>query len=301
MKKIVSILLLLTFVTTTVFALEAQRSKGAITKIPFPLINIATNTSYKSGATGFLIQASGWNDTAVPPNFTNIADQALTEFNATGVYYANLSAAEMNNDYVVLVANATTTQVQTILINTKPIRIAENTTTNLSAETVILNNANSNLTAAWANLTVANNTAKLINILLNATNTVLNNTNVNVSVVNTNTSQIPLNNINTSMIPLLNTNTSLIPLVATNTSVIPNLNVNMTATNGTATATNSTVQAMNVNLTANTATQEAENVNLTSVKTILNNANTNVTVINNTVGGIEAYGDINWKKGTSVY
>jgi hypothetical protein len=154
MKKIfqyLAISLLIFGIATNASAMEFTRDKGVATKIAFPLIDTATNLTFKTGASGFLIQYSAWNESNGGPSaFGNIANQTLLEIGTSGVYYANLSAAEMNNDHIVLLANATTTQVQGIVIDTVSKELLDTISATATAINVTETAQNTTWTAAKA-------------------------------------------------------------------------------------------------------------------------------------------------------
>jgi len=164
MKKIAVLICLLLFMPITAHAIEIQRVKGVATKVMFPLIDSANNVTFKTGATGFMVKISYWDDGTAPSTFTNIDNQTLTEVATnSGWYYVSLNATEMNHDYIAIEANATSTQVQGLEINTIPRMVANaiNATVNYNNGTLV--SVNDTVTKANITTTAINNTLTTTN------------------------------------------------------------------------------------------------------------------------------------------
>ena len=96
--------------------MELTREKNVATRIVFPLLD--ANGDFKSGAGSLDSEMTYFADGSNPGSFADCTNEA-TEICSTGVYYLNLTQAEMNHDYIIVQIKATDVKTQAILITTK--------------------------------------------------------------------------------------------------------------------------------------------------------------------------------------
>jgi len=116
-KVLYAILILLIAFCSPAHAIEIVRQKNVATRIVFPIVD--ADGDMVSGAAGLDSEIDEFADGANPTGFTDCTNEA-TEIGTTGVYYLNLTASEMNQDYLVLQVKTSTTgaKTQIILIRT---------------------------------------------------------------------------------------------------------------------------------------------------------------------------------------
>lgn len=117
-KKILTILLMLSLFSGICCALELQRDKNVATIITFPICD--ADGDVVSGAAGLDSEVDAWADGSAPDGFADCTNEA-TEIGSTGIYYLSLTQTEMNTDYVYIQVKTTTSgaKIQHILINTR--------------------------------------------------------------------------------------------------------------------------------------------------------------------------------------
>ncbi|MBL8012436.1 MAG: hypothetical protein JNN05_01175 [Candidatus Omnitrophica bacterium] len=130
MKKILAIFLfLLIAFCGPAQALEIVRQKNVATRIVFPIVDADGDTV--TGAAGLDSEIDEFADGSNPTGFADCTNEA-TEIGTSGVYYLNLTATEINQDYVVVQVKTTTSgaKTQIILIRTlvgDPLNLATTT------------------------------------------------------------------------------------------------------------------------------------------------------------------------------
>jgi len=80
--------------------MEVLREKGVATAIMFPMVDVSNPELYRSGLT--VTDTAYYLDLPSPtPTLLAITD-TVTEIGATGMYWLELTAAEVNHDFVVI-------------------------------------------------------------------------------------------------------------------------------------------------------------------------------------------------------
>jgi len=123
MKKSISIfewLIVILFMVVVIpfvaQGLELTRDKNVATKIVFPLID--SNGTVTSGASSLDSEYTYWNDSSIPGNYSDLSGEAV-EVGSSGQYYLNLTAGEVNYDYIGIQVKSSECLTQSILINTR--------------------------------------------------------------------------------------------------------------------------------------------------------------------------------------
>lgn len=106
--------------------MEVVRQKNAATYIVFPIVD--ADGDLVTSAADLDSELDAWTDGAAPDGFADCTNEA-TEIGSTGMYYLSLTQTEMNNDYIVVQVQTSTSgaKTQVILIRTivgDPLNIA---------------------------------------------------------------------------------------------------------------------------------------------------------------------------------
>lgn len=119
MKRLFFAVSALLFTVSAAFGLELQRPKNAWTCIAFPMISSTTAMNVSGEAANIGVRYSTYSQgNSTFSAFTQYTTSACVELGSTGIYSLNLSAAVMNNDFIVLTATDSKSLTQNILINT---------------------------------------------------------------------------------------------------------------------------------------------------------------------------------------
>jgi len=116
MKKILLLFMVLTFMFSTVFAVELVRQKNANTYIYFPLID--SDGDVVTSAAGLDTEIDTWTDAIAPNGYADLDSEAVEV--GGGWYRLGLSATQMNVDYIAIMVKTSTVGAKTqhILIRT---------------------------------------------------------------------------------------------------------------------------------------------------------------------------------------
>jgi hypothetical protein len=104
--------------------MEIYRQKNVATRITFPIVDADGDTV--TGATGLDSETTNWADGSNPGAFADCTNEA-TEIGSSGVYYLQLTAGEVNFDYVYIQIKTSSSGAKTqhILINTRNAPISD--------------------------------------------------------------------------------------------------------------------------------------------------------------------------------
>lgn len=124
MKRIFQLILLLFIFTGFAYADHAEvvgKDKGIAARILFPIKK--TDGTVISSAAGIACTQTAYLDSGADPTTATACTNTPTEVSTSGIYIVNLTAAEMNSDYIFvkITSSSTGAIVSTINISTRSV------------------------------------------------------------------------------------------------------------------------------------------------------------------------------------